>query len=226
MSQRTLTLGLTVLTALALIIGCSDSTTGPDGTYLTVSFRDTGAPPAAAKVDAVSAITLTSVQVVLGKIIFEGDSGDSAVFVSPEHAPLVLELDLTGREQRLGSISVPAGTFDRSLFRIERLEPTDSMAYANNPEMQGLSLRIAGYVNGSPDSSFVFTSELDEEQQRDFSTALDVTDGTYRIEFQFNHDSWFLDDGSAIIDPREAQIASSRSAVETNIVNDFDMYHP
>ncbi len=227
MSKRKVLAGLTTLAALVLLIGCSGDPVSSDGASLSVMFRDNaGTGGSAAKVDAVDNVTVTDVKVVLGRIILEGDSGDTIVFRSAEHEPLVLDLDLSGNAQRVGVVAAAPGAYTRTLFRIARLEPTDSAAYANYPDMQGISIRVEGYVNGSPDSSFVFTSQLDEEQQRTFSTALNVVNGGYQIEFQFNHNNWFIDDQSVFIDPRVAQIASSRSQVETNIVDGFDMYHP
>ncbi len=90
--------------------------------------------------------------------------------------------------------------------------------------MQGVGLRIEGYLNGDPSQTFLFTTELDEEQSHVFAQPLVVDEpGSYSADFRFDHHLWFQDQ-TGLIDPNEAQLSSSRSTVETNIVNSFDVY--
>ena len=98
--------------------------------------------------------------------------------------------------------------------------------YNANPVMQDLSIRIEGYLNGDPDNTFVFTSELDEEQQHQFDPVTYVAGSAYHLVFRFDHRNWFSDGEGGYIDPNEAQIASSRSIVEENIKDGFDVYQP
>jgi len=229
MRTRHIFASLLIGAAVMFTGGCSDDSTSSSGTYIDVSFQDT-APSGAAIIaqgqPALSSVNITSARVVIGKILFESDNGDSAQFHSAEDEPLIVELDLSGRNHRLGLLAVTPGTYTQSLFRIERLEESAPDAFAAYPEMRGISIRIEGYVNGSTDSTFLFTTTLDEEQQLAFDPLVIAEDGRAQIIFQFDHRNWFRDEGGLIIDPREAQIASSRSIVETNLVNAFDIAHP
>ena len=229
MRTRHIFAGLLIGAVVMFTGGCSDDSTSSSGTYIDVSFQDmapSGAAIIAQGQPALSSVNITSARVVIGKILFESDSGDSARFHSEEHEPLIVELDLSGRNHRLGVLAVSPGTYTRSLFRIERLEESAPDAFAAYPEMRGISIRIEGYVNGFADSTFLFTTTLDEEQQLAFDPLVIAEDGREQIIFQFDHRNWFRDEGGVIIDPREAQIASSRSIVETNLVNAFDIAHP
>jgi len=217
-------LAVLAVAGAAFLGGCSDSGTKADGDYLVVSFQDTA--PQTMKAAAVDQIKLTSARVVIGRVQFYGDSGDSLNFRTAEHSPLIVNLDLNGNQHDIGAVRITPGVFHRSLFRIERLEVADSAVYNAHPEMQGFSIRIEGYVNGNMDSTFVFTSELDEEQQRDFDTLTIVEGNSYNVVFRFDHRDWFSDGQGGLIDPNEAQLSSSRSIVEENIKNGFDVFKP
>ena len=207
-------------------VGCSDSTSSnPTGLNVAVQSATPGAGNLLTddSIDEVTEIYISRARVVIGRIEFQGDN-DTATYRSAEHQPEIVELDLNGNMHMLGYVPIPVGTYDRSLFRMERLEPTDSTAYYQNPDMQGVSLRVEGYVNGDTAESFLFTTELDEEQQHQFAP-FTFADGESRtVVLQFNHDSWFRDEGGNLIDPNDAQLSSARSIVETNIVNSFDVY--
>jgi len=224
-----------LLSAVALLglfaASCSNDSTSSNGTYLRVSFKDTAPLPSPGSgpspvPSAVSSVTLTQARVVIGRIEFRGAGGDTAKFRSAEHSPLVVNLNLTGVNHSIGTAAVPAGTYNNSLFRIEKLQTSDSAVYNANPDLRDLSILVEGYVNGAPESTFVFSSTLDEEQQRDLTPFTVSAGTTTNIEFQFDHRQWFDDGAGGQIDPREAQLTSSRSTVETNIKNSFDLFKP
>ena len=81
-------------------------------------------------------------------------------------------------------------------------------------------------MNGVPESTFVFTSSLDEEQQRDITPFVVASGSTTSVEFHFDHNQWFDDGLGGRLDPREAEITASRSTVENNIKNGFDVFKP
>lgn len=225
------------LLCAAMFIGlvaasCSDNSTSSGGTYLRVSFKDTAVSPspgsenAAPAPTAVNSVTITRARVVLGRMEFRGSGNDTARFRSAEHSPLLVDLNLNGTNHSVGTVSVSPGTYTNTLFRIEKLQTSDSAAYNANPDLQDLSIRVEGYVNGVPESTFVFTSSLDEEQQRDITPFVVTSGSTTSVEFHFDHNQWFDDGLGGRLDPREAEITASRSTVENNIKNGFDVFKP
>ncbi|MEW6015627.1 MAG: hypothetical protein AB1690_09915 [Candidatus Zixiibacteriota bacterium] len=225
MKQSIRWIGLAIA-GLALLGGCSESSlTGDGSNFLMVSFQDTAPLDPLYKASAVEQVKVTEARIVIGRIQLEG-SGNPFNFRTPEHEPLIVNLDLNGNFHDVGIVPLQPGTYDRSLFRIEKLEVADSSVYNANPEMQDLSIRIEGYLNGDPDNTFVFTSELDEEQQHQFDPVTYVAGSAYHLVFRFDHRNWFSDGEGGYIDPNEAQIASSRSIVEENIKDGFDVYQP
>lgn len=70
----------------------------------------------------------------------------------------------------------------------------------------------------------MFTSTLDEEQQRDLDTVIASQGDVVHIVFRFDHGPWFDDGGGGIIDPNEAQDTGLRLTVENDIKNGFDEF--
>lgn len=122
-----------------------------------ISFQDTAPVDPPYKVSAVEQVRVTEAKVAIGRIQLEG-GGAPFVFRTPEDEPLIVNLDLRGNFRDVGIVPLQPGTYDRSLFRIEKLQVADSAVYNADPEMQDLSIRIEGYLNGDPNNTFVFTS--------------------------------------------------------------------
>lgn len=200
--------------------GCSDSTS-PENTLLGVGVQAGSLGGNGVVVgdpnDAVSRITIMHARVVIGRVEIYGDN-DTVVYRSEEHAPAVLNLDLTGNTQYLAFIPVSPGSYSSSLIRIEKLEPTDSAVWNAQTEMRDISIRVEGYLNNDTNQPFLFTTTLDEEQSRDFAP-VEVPDKGYKsVTFHFDYDQWFRDDAGGLINPDNGQLSSWRSTVEENIV--------
>jgi len=170
-------------------------------------------------VGAVSAIQITSAEVVISRIRVKSVGEDTLDFNST--TPIVVNLDLAGAQQSIGTLSLPAGSYDETRFKIDQLDSLDGTVYTSNPNMQGISVRVAGYVNGSVDSTFLWTTTLDEEQVFQHTTPFTVVAGqTTNLSFHFDNSKWFVDQNNAMVDPRDGQ---NQSQIENNIKNAFDI---
>ena len=174
----------------------------------------------------VSSATITSAKIVLGRIKIKSTMEDTLDFRTD---PVIVNLDLTGVTQQIGSVQIPVGTYDEIRFRIDDLDScatldsctaAEILAYENNPDMRDISIRIEGYVNGSTDSSFVWTTDLDEEQRYDVIPFTVEAGQTVNLVFEFDVSQWLSDGLGGTLDPR---VAVSESIIENNLKTAFDI---
>lgn len=168
--------------------------------------------------------TITSAKIVLGRIKLKSTMEDTLNFRSD---PVVVDLNLAGVTQQIGSVRVPVATYDEIRFRIDDLDSCSALdsctageiqAYENNPDMRDISIRIEGYVNGSTDSSFVWTTDLDEEQRHEVTPFTIEAGQTVNLVFEFDVSQWFSDGLGGTLDPRTD---ASQSIIKNNIKSAF-----
>ena len=174
----------------------------------------------------VSSATITSAKIVLGRIKIKSTMEDTLDFRTD---PVIVNLDLTGVTQQIGSVQIPVGTYDEIRFRIDDLDSCSALdsctaaeilAYENNPDMRDISIRIEGYLNGSTDSSFVWTTALDEEQRYEVIPFTVEAGQTVNLVFEFDVSQWLADGSGGTLDPREA---ASESTIESNLKSAFNI---
>ncbi len=221
---------ISVFALAAMLTACSSNSESPvTSTNGTVSIGVGLTPNASSQggggsdkpvlAGAVSAVQLTSAQVVISRIRVKSVGEDTLDFKST--APIVVNLDVNGAQQSIGTLSLPAGSYNQTRFRIDQLDSLDGAVFTANPSMQNISIRVAGYVNGMIDSSFVWSTSLDEEQVFEHLTAFTVVAGqTTGLSFHFDNSKWFVDQQGAILDPRDGQ---NQSQIENNVKNAFDI---
>ena len=209
---------LVILIAIAALVyltnGCGKNPQSSNSANLTLSIRAvTGGLNKTASPSAPQ-VTITSAKVVIGKIEFETALRDSMDFKS--RMPLVVDLDLTGKPTPIGSVSIPAGTYSEMEFEIKPLRASDGQVYLDNPDLQNRSIAVRGYVNGNTDSTFVFTSAFEEEQETEFSPPLVVDANAPQTNVMLTLDTtmWFSNGAGSYLDPR---VARNQQAIERNI---------
>jgi hypothetical protein len=201
--------------------GCGKDSMSSKGGSLTLSIRATsGSLPKAASPQA-QQVTITSAKVVLGEIEIENSNLDSMDFKS--NSPLVASLDLTGAPTNLGAVSIPFGTYEELEYEITKLTPQDTAVYNANPDLQGYSISIRGYVNGDTNAVFTFKSAIEVEQEQEFSPPLAVTENSPLVVLMLSIDTsmWFSDGAGAFLDPRDPQ---NQQAIERNIRASINAY--
>jgi hypothetical protein len=184
-------------------------------------------------------IDFTSVQVAFSEIELERAESTIECDVATiddddceeiELAPRILDLPLAPGASRTISVSVAPGTYDEIEFRVEKLgdESDESALVAANPAFDGVSIRVEGtYDDGSGPVPFVFTNDLDGEQELDLTTPLTVNaTGAAELTLYVDIGTWFLNQaGDGYVDPAEANKGGQfESEVKNNIQQSFDAF--
>jgi hypothetical protein len=168
-----------------------------------------------------SGVVITSARVVIEKIKFDSPLADSLDFRLRQ--AFVQDLNTLDTLYVIENIPVPFGTYKEMEIEIDDLEPEDGQAYIDNPELQGLSIRVTGYVHGDTTQPFVFTSDLSGEQEREFNPplVLDENSPSTNVVLMIDMARWFVDASGNPVDPRDA---ANRELIENNIKASIDVY--
>ena len=201
---------------LLLQIGCSSNPTSSVQTEGGIKFSIKAINNASSNSLSKPAdmVTITSARIVIDEIEFESSTKDSVDFEFED--PFVQDLMIDTTLQRITTVQVPFGTYEEMEIEIDDLNPRDSTAFAQNPELQNLSIRVEGYLNGDSTNTFIFTSALSEEQEREFDPPLVIDENTPSTNIVLTIDTgmWFVDNNNNPIDPT---IENNRKLIERNI---------
>jgi hypothetical protein len=203
------------------LIGCGKDSLSSKGGSLTLSVRAMSGSLTKAASPQAQQVTITSAKVVLGEIEIENSSLDSMDFKS--NNPLVVNLDLTGATTNLGAVSIPFGTYEELEYEITRLTPQDTAVYNANPDLQGYSIYVRGYVDGDTNAVFTFKSALEAEQEQEFSPPLVVSASSPQVVLMLTIDTrmWFSAGAGTFLDPRDPQ---NQQAIARNIQASVNAY--
>lgn len=215
-----LPLALALMVALA---ACSDST-GPNAggrtLSLSIGLAGGGANPAPGLfaqglelTDGSSTLVIESAELVIREIEFERveTAGcDSAVENDDcekfEVGPFVVALPLDGSVTKELEAQVDPGMYDTIEFDIHKPEDdnqADLDFIALHPNFADVSVRVTGTYNGA---SFLYTSDLNEEQEIELASPLTVAEGAGPLNVTLTIDlaRWFSSGAGMLIDPRTA----------------------
>ena len=232
---------LAVLGMAAALAACSDGT-GP-GAARTVSLTFTtgaaGGPLLSRMGVADDTITsgadtliITSARIVLREIELKAVNDDACdVGMNDddgceefETGPMLVDLPLNGAAQTAITIEATPGSYDRIDFEVHKTEGAGDAAFiADNPEFDGLSIRVEGTWNGTP---FVYTSDLDVEQENQLTAPLVVSDnaGT-NVTLRVDISTWFRDQNGVLVDPASGNLGGqNESIVKENIKVSFHAF--
>jgi hypothetical protein len=202
-----------------VFVNCSDSTSStPSEGVIKISIKNSSAGTLG---KITSAITITEARVVIDEIEFESNLGDSLDF-KLEH-PFIQDLTSTSSLHEIESVEVPFGSYKETEIEIDDLDPEDGDVYIQNPELQDKSILVKGFLNGDSSEAFVFTSDIEAEQEKEFNQplVLDENSPSTNIVISIDIDGWFMDDQGQDLDPR---ISENRSTIEDNIEASFDIF--
>ena len=237
-ARRTAAAGL-VLAASAGLTGClTDGSTGPGGggtvaTSVSVTLpRQIGLPerpPSAFDVtvnDGENELVMEEIQVVIRDLVIKPadvtscGSGNCIEYVGQA---ALLPLPTEGEVLPLDTRSLEVARYDRvdvGLHAPSSGEPVVDQ----NPEMEGVSVRIEGTFNGEP---FTFETDVTADLQLPLSPALALESGTFsaNVTILAGVTGWFTETDSGLVDPRTAGAGGeNESLVESNIRTSFQAY--
>lgn len=240
--------------AVLTLAACSDSTTGQLSLTLTsrpplavaasAGAQTFGAPAVSQAGDSTvislgsDTIIVRSVEMVLREIelkrveVTECDSvasnDDCEEF---EVGPVLAALPLGAvNTETVVAITAPPGQYNRLEFEIHKPESSDDAAFiAANPDFDGVSIRVTGtYSQGGTRSEFVYTSDLNAEQEAFIDPPLTVADGgATNVTLRLDIGSWFLNaGGTALVNPASANKGQvNESVVKDRIQASIDAFH-
>lgn len=219
---RLFSLALSLATIVTLS-ACDDDPAGPGSVpterAVSLSFGVSGGgAPAAPSLfagelvlgDGANTLVITSAEMVLREIEFERveDNACDDDLVDDdcekfEIGPQLIALPLDGSISQEIVVQVDPGNYDEIEFDVHKLESGDPAAadlLAARPEFDNISVRVEGTYN---DVSFVYTSDLDEEQEIELTSPLVITAETTTVNatFEIDLDSWFRTVDGTLIDP-------------------------
>jgi hypothetical protein len=120
-----------------------------------------------------------------------------------EAGPVLVSLPLDGSVQPQFRLDVPAGSYQEielEIHKVSKDDPEDAAFRAQHPTFVEISIRARGTHNGS---SFVFETDLDVEQELDFSPALVIEENVAtNITILVGLDTWFVDGSGGLYDPQ------------------------
>ena len=137
--------------------------------------------------------------------------------------PFIQDLMVGPSIHEIETVQVPFGSYKEMEIEIDDLDGEHGAVYTQNPELQDLSIRVEGYLNGDSTDTFVFTSDLSEEQEREFNPplVLDENSASINLVLTINMDTWFVDSSGNFLDPR---IESSYAKIEDNIEASLEVF--
>ena len=208
-------------------LGCSSnpiSSVPTSGTIkISIKSISSGAPASASKIlgKAAALATITSARVVIERIRFDSSVDDTLDFRFQE--PFIQDLMVGSNLYEIGTAQVPFGSYKRSRIKIHDLDPEDGTVYTQNPDLQNRSIFISGFLNNDPNLAFEFTSDLNEEQEREFNPVLilDENSPSTSIVLTIDIDAWFMDSAGTPLDP---SAPTNKSIIEDNIKNSIDVF--
>jgi len=239
---------LLVMSLVAFIASCSESTTPTVFRNVQVSFAT---QPATAPVASVSetaspstllddtlvtgtdTLIITSAQIVLREIelkridVTDCDSQlDEDGCEEFETGPVLVSLPLTAGAETEFELDIPPGMYSEIEFDIHKVEdePSDIAFLQQHPEFDKLSIRVIGSYNGD---AFLYESDLGVEQELDLVPALVVEEGasSTNITVFVDIDAWFRDQSGDLIDPDTANEGGpNKNRVEDNIKQSMEAF--
>ncbi|HEX9727539.1 MAG TPA: hypothetical protein VGA37_03410 [Gemmatimonadales bacterium] len=177
-------------------------------------------------------LVLTKAEIVLREVELKRlDVADCDTAGDPcekfEAGPVLVSLPLGAGAQQQFALDIPAGTYSEIEFDIHKPDdgdPDDQAFVAAHPAFADISIRVEGTYNGAP---FVFTTDLNVEQELGLNPSLVITDGggTTNVTILVDVGTWFRTGAGALVNPATAnKDGANDGIVKENIKNSVEAY--
>jgi hypothetical protein len=185
-------------------------------------------------------VIIRSVEIVLREIELDrlNDDDCDTIMMGSDDAceefstgPVLVSLPLGNGTDKVITVDVPADIYDEVEFEIHKPEDDGSEAafLAAHPDFAGVSIRVTGiYSQGGTRSDFVYTTDLNKEQEVALVPPLDVTTaGPVNLTIRLDIATWFLaTGGAALVDPASANKGGpNEGVVKNNIEQSIEAFH-
>lgn len=190
--------------------------------------------------DVGNALTIESVEIILREIEFEradadqacrnGDDSDDDGCEEVEQGPVLVDLSLDSNQPAVAlETTLPEGRWKEVEFDVHKLERDDDADAAFLDEtgfLEGVSIRVTGTWTpaGGDAQSFTYVSDLNEEQEIEFESPIEVTaDASKNVTFQVDVDRWFRTSSGTLVNPAEGNDDGQyEDLVEENIESSIE----
>ena len=230
---------------VTLATACDSSTSNGDegnrATPISIAFT-TDSPSGRAALLAKRTVTdpngneieFTRVELILEEVEFEranasdacrSDDDDDDDCEEVESGPFAVSLPLSGTDPLIAfDAEIPVGEWGEVEFEIEPRDDDDTGLNTSVPVDRSILVEGTWTPAGGTSTSFSWTSDLDAEQEIEFSPPLSVTeDAPVNVTFRFGIDSWFRDGSGALIDPTQVN-DDQEEIIEENIEASIEGY--
>lgn len=212
--------------------GCDNSTDSKltSGTLGMSSKYTTSTLAKSGQSAALDSIRIIRARFVLRDIKFKSPKGDSSNFRT---APMILELNLNGSVQTVGSITVPFGSYNKIEYDVHRVEQPEiaSLPASEQPQFaeflagERYSIIINGivYNTGAAPDTFAYRSKVDAKQKVDFDPAIDVSEAAPAVNATvvISSANWFKNQTGALVNPKDP---NNEGVIDENLKASIKVY--
>lgn len=198
----------------------SSGVAGANGGTIVVSGSDT--------------LAITSVRFVIDEVeLLRGTSGtcvgddDDTIEVNADCAeletgPYLVNLPMNGALTSALAVELPPGSYRKLEMKLRQADSGDDRAFrAAHPEMNGITVRVAGTYRGQP---FTWQGDVEADLEMYFSPAM-VVEGAGNFTVNIDVGRWFRSASGAIIDPATAGADQANfSTVAQNVRASFGVF--
>jgi hypothetical protein len=226
---------LLIVGGMILVIflwGCDNSTDSKptSGTLGMSSKYTTSTLAKSSQTAAVDSIKITRARFILRDIKFKSPQGDSSNFRT---APMILELNLNGSVQSVGSIEVPFGSYSRIEYDVHRVEQPEISSLPASEQAQfaeflageRYSIIINGIVfnTGAAPDTFTYRSKVDAKQKVDFDPAIAVSEAAPAVNATvvISSANWFKNQTGALVNPKDP---NNEGVIDENLKASIKVY--
>jgi hypothetical protein len=173
-------------------------------------------------------LTVSRARFLFREIRMHSTTGE---FVEVNGSPVVVGLHLGGVPTEVATVALPIGSYDRVHVKVHRLDDADpnDQPYLTLPEYADFTVaaRPSVIIEGTLDTgtgpqSFTFISDVDEEQQKAFASALQVSASqTLNITLRIDQNTWFSDGAGSVLDPNDP---NNQAWISNNITNSITAF--
>lgn len=142
----------------------------------------------------------------------------------------LVSLPLGNSTEKTVTVTVPEGIYDEVEFEIHKPEDSSDAAFiAAHPAFADVSIRVTGtFSQGGTRSDYVYTSDLNAEQEVSLQPPLDVAaGGAVNVTIRLDVGTWFLSgSGASVVNPATANKGGANEGlVKDNIEQSIDAFH-
>lgn len=142
----------------------------------------------------------------------------------------LVSLPLGNSTEKVLTVDLAAGIYDELEFEIHKPEDSSDASFiAAHPAFANVSLRVTGtFSQGGTRTDFVFTTDLNAEQEINLVPPLDVAAaGAVNLTIRLDIGAWFLGaSGASLVNPATANKGGANEGlVKDNIEQSIDAFH-